>query len=94
MIDRYDAPDGEVAMRMWEDCEPCCFYDQKDETGKCEYYDRCSRYKRKDREIVYFVTREYFEKMLIKEIRGFYQVDDFSIHRDGVNIRIDAQNKT
>jgi hypothetical protein len=94
MIDRYDAPEGMVAIRMWEDCEPCCFYDPKDETGKCDHSGRCYAPKRKDGESVYFVKREDFEKMLIKEIRGFYQVDDFSIYRDGVNIRIDAQNKT
>lgn len=76
MIDRYDAPEGMVAMRMWEDCSECDYYKEfKDaDDGHCPYYTRCSGGKRKDRESVCFKKREKFEKMLIKEIEGFYNV--------------------
>jgi hypothetical protein len=77
MIDRYDAPEGMVALRMWEDCGECHYFkDVKDteDDGYCPHFKRCNHANRKDGERACFVTREDFEKMLIKEIEGFYNV--------------------
>ena len=74
MIDRYDAPDGMIAVRCKE--QPCegCFFENKKEG--CPFYNpeemMCDWLFRPDNEDVFFVTRADFEKMLLAEIEAFY----------------------
>lgn len=75
MIDRYDAPDGYVAVRTHDVCKGC-FYDTEgigcprrlDEKADLQ----CIIENRKDKTGVIFKTRADFEKMLLQEIELFY----------------------
>ena len=74
MIDRYDAPDGMIAVRCKESpCEGCVFENKKED---CPFDNpeemRCDWLFRPDNEDVFFVTRADFEKMLLAEIEAFY----------------------
>ena len=67
MIDRYDAPEGMVAVRCKEPpCEGCFFENKTFCRGDC------SGVCRKDGESVIFKTRDEFEKMLLAEVKAFY----------------------
>ena len=86
MIDRYDAPEGMVAVReqFRYACIGCSF-----NTGRrdCDYDSICPAEEREDETDVIFVTRADFEEMLKQEIAQFYGVkkDDVVIwirHKD------------
>ena len=67
MIDRYDAPEGFVAVRdVIGNCSNCS-YKYKCREPKC-----CLSNSRKYGESVIFKTRDEFEKMLLQEIEQFY----------------------
>ena len=85
MINRYDAPEGHVAIRRTALCESCAFF-----LGFCSEL-KCSSDKRPDQTDVIFVTRSAFEKMLIKEIREFYQAEEIALSRTNENIVIHMQ---
>ena len=73
MIDRYDAPEGLIAVRCFADaeynsCADCYFYNLEQEECK----QKCRNNERNDDEDVIFVTRADFEKMLMQEIERFY----------------------
>ena len=75
MIDRYDAPEGMVAVRCKE--PPCegCFFENKRGCpirGNSKAIILCDIEYRKDGESVIFKTRDEFEKMLLAEIESFY----------------------
>ena len=67
MIDRYDAPEGMIAVRDEQSCAGC-FYNNTD----CTHRNRCIALYRKDDTRSIFVTRSAFEKMLLQEIEQFY----------------------
>lgn len=74
MIDRYDAPEGMVAVRCKEQpCEGCVFENKKED---CPFDNpeemRCDYLMRPDNTDVIFKTRADFEKMLLQEIELFY----------------------
>ena len=67
MIDRYDAPDGFVAVRgSIGTCQSCSY------KNKCKEPEYCCSDDRKDGESVMFKTRGEFEKMLLAELEAFY----------------------
>ena len=69
MIDRYDAPEGTVAVSGEQKaCIDCACFREVD----CAYTHRCSSKLRNDKEIVIFKTSAEFEKMLLQEIEQFY----------------------
>ena len=70
MIDRYDAPEGMVAVRGEKHCccDGCAFYDIKTRRT-CADTNGCMK---NDDEDIIFITRADFEKMLLKEIEQFY----------------------
>ena len=69
MIDRYDAPDGMVAVREQDRyaCTGCVF-----NTGRRDCDIKCNSEEREDETDVIFVTRADFEKMILQEIEQFY----------------------
>jgi len=74
MIDRYDAPEGMVAVRCKEPpCEGCVFENKKE---NCPFDNpeemKCDWLMRQDNTDVIFITRDDFEKMLLQEIEQFY----------------------
>jgi len=87
VIDRYDAPEGMVAVRGYDTpegyvetsgCDVCkgCYYDTAG-IGCPKRLDekadlQCIVENRKDKTGVIFVTRADFEKMLLQEIEQFY----------------------
>ena len=67
MIDRYDAPDGFIAVRgVMGACSNCSF------KKWCKEPSNCCSDDRKDGESVIFKKRYEFEKMLLAEIEHFY----------------------
>ena len=67
MIDRYDAPEGFVAVRgVIRGCSNCSY------KNKCKEPEHCCSDSRKDGKSVIFKTRDEFEKMLLAEIEAFY----------------------
>ena len=74
MIDRYDAPEGMVAVRCKEPpCEGCVFENKKED---CPFDNpeemRCDYLMRSDNTDVIFVTLADFESLLKLEIAKFY----------------------
>ena len=68
MIDRYDAPNGYVAVRGDNvTCPRCALFRES-----CQTKSKCTPSLRKDNESVIFKTRADFEKMLLQEIEQFY----------------------
>ena len=69
MIDRYDAPDGYVAVRgqIRYACTGCIF-----NTGRRDCDIKCHAEVREDETDVIFKTSADFEKMLLQEIEQFY----------------------
>ena len=69
MIDRYDAPEGFVAVRgqVRYACTGCIF-----NTGRRDCDVKCHAEVREDETDVIFKTRADFEKMLLQEIEQFY----------------------
>ncbi len=82
MIDRYDAPEGMVAVRYQNECEGCVF----DNKPLCEGV--CDAEHRKDGENVIFVTRADFEAMLKQEVAQFY-----GIKTKDIIIRVKPEDK-
>ena len=82
MIDRYDAPEGMVAVRHQNECDGCIF----DNKPPCK--GECSAEYRKDREDVIFRTRADFVAMLKQEIAQFY-----GFEKDNVVILIRHKDK-
>ena len=85
MIDRYDAPDGMIAVRGEKHgcCDGCAFYDIKTRRT-CADTNGCM--KNNDADVI-FKTRAEFEAMLKQEVAQFYGVekDDLLIlvtHKD------------
>ena len=75
MIDRYDAPEGFVAVRCKEPPWEGCFFENKRGCpirGNSKAIILCDIEYRKDGESVIFKTRDEFEKMLLAEIESFY----------------------
>ena len=75
MIDRYDAPEGMVAVRCKEPpCEGCFFENKRGcpTRGNSKAIILCDIEYRKDGESVMFKTRDEFEKMLLAEVKAFY----------------------
>ena len=70
MIDRYDAPDGYVAVRgeTLGCCDGCAFFDITTRRT-CADTNGCMK---NDDEDVIFKSRADFEKMLMQEIERFY----------------------
>ena len=87
MIDRYDAPDGYVAVRgqFRYACTGCRL-----NTGRnnCDYDSICPAEEREDETDVIFVTRADFESMLKQEIAQFY-----GFEKDDVVILIRHEDK-
>ena len=83
MIDRYDAPEGMVAVRDYDWCEGCFYNNKRD----CPTRDNskavllCDIEYRNDMKGVIFKTRADFEEMLKQEIAQFYgfEKDDLLI---------------
>ncbi len=73
MIDRYDAPEGMVAVRVTRGCMECFFYNSEN-TPDCIARHSCLSNLRADEESVIFKTRADFESMLKQEIAKFYGV--------------------
>ena len=72
MIDRYDAPEGMVAVRVTRGCIDCFFYSAEKNTPDCIDRHSCLSNLRADEESVIFKTRADFEAMLKQEIAQFY----------------------
>jgi hypothetical protein len=72
MIDRYDAPDGYVAVNgVQKTCVDCaCDRGMVD----CSVIHRCLSSLRKDKEQVIFKTRSDFEAVLLQELEQFYRI--------------------
>ena len=67
MIDRYDAPDGMVAVRNIDfTCYNCKLFEKNSKCYPCRGKERA------DCVSCFFVTRADFEKMLLQEIEQFY----------------------
>ena len=89
MIDRYDAPDGMVAVRCnneYDLCEGCHYYSDMLSLEGCDR--RCGDLNRLDNTDVIFVTRADFEAMLKQEIAQFY-----GFEKDDVVILIRHEDK-
>ena len=71
MIDRYDAPEGMVAVRVTRGCVECFFYNSEN-TPDCIDRHSCLSNLRADEESVIFKTRDEFESMLKQEVAQFY----------------------
>ncbi len=69
MIDRYDAPEGMIAVREQDRyaCTGCIL-----NTGRRDCDIKCHAEVREDETDVIFKTRDEFEKMLLQEIEQFY----------------------
>ncbi len=73
MIDRYDAPEGYVAVReqVRDTCSGCSF--GRRGSRMCYFSGiKCLDELREDKTDVIFKTRDEFEKMLLQEIEQFY----------------------
>ena len=71
MIDRYDAPDGMIAVRK-QDRYTCTGCKLDNGRSNCDYDSICPAEVREDETDVIFKTRDEFEKMLLAEIEAFY----------------------
>ena len=71
MIDRYDAPEGMVAVRK-QDRYTCTGCNLDNGRSTCDYDSICPAEEREDETVVIFKTRAAFEKMLRQEIEQFY----------------------
>ena len=87
MIDRYDAPEGMVAVRVTRGCIDCFFYSTEN-TPDCTDRHSCLSDLRADEENVIFKTRAEFEAMLKQEVAQFY-----GFEKDDVVILIRHEDK-
>ena len=87
MIDRYDAPEGMVAVRK-KDRYTCTGCNLDNGRSDCDYDSICPAEEREDETDVIFVTRADFEAMLKQEIAQFY-----GFEKDDVVILIRHEDK-